>query len=294
MKIRSMTGFGRAESNREGRKYTVEIKAVNHRFLEMNVKLPKLLSVFEASVRNIVKEQIGRGKVDVFISYEDQGGVQGHVTYNSELAREYMKCLETLGQDFPLIRNDVSVMALSRCPDVLSVQEMGPDEDEILKELEETVRAAVASLIEARETEGETLRKDLLEKLKDMHRSVSVIEERAPKIQEEYKARLREKVQELLGEREMEEGRLIAEVVIYADKVAVDEEIVRLKSHIDSMEQVLTDGGNCGRKLDFIAQEMNREANTTLSKANDLTISDVAIDLKTGIEKIREQIQNIE
>ncbi len=293
MQIRSMTGFGHAQYDSGERKFTVEIKAVNHRFLEIGVRSPKLFNMFEASIRSVIREYLNRGKVDVFISYEDNSAGGGHVRYNSTLAGEYLEHIREISTQFGL-KNDVSAVALSRFPDVMTTQEEFTDEDELWKELEGVLREALKAHVASREAEGENLRKDIFLKLDNMEKNVSVIEEHSPEIVKEYTAKLRSKVAELIDDSQIDEARLTTEVVIYADKICVDEEIVRLKSHISSMRQSLQDGGNCGRKLDFIAQEMNREANTTLSKAGDIITSDVAIDLKTDIEKVREQIQNIE
>ncbi|MBO6137353.1 MAG: YicC family protein [Lachnospiraceae bacterium] len=293
MKIRSMTGFGHAESETGSRKFTVEVKAVNHRFLEVGIRSPKVFNIFEASIRSTIKEYISRGKVDVFITFEDNSENSGHVRYNSNLAREYLEHIRSISGEFGL-KNDISAVALSRFPDVFTTQDMSIDEDELWKELEAVLRQALQNHVGTRETEGENLRSDIIEKLDGMLNNVLVIEKNSPQIVEEYRKKLRAKVAELIDDSQIDEARLTTEVVIYADKICVDEEIVRLKSHIESMKQTLKDGGSCGRRLDFIAQEMNREANTTLSKAGDLITSDIAIDLKTDIEKVREQIQNIE
>lgn len=293
MKVRSMTGFGHAQVDTHNRKFTVEIKAVNHRFLEVGIRSPKVFNIFESSIRSTIKEYINRGKVDVFINYEDNSESGGHVHYNSNLAREYLDHIRDISNDFGL-KNDVSAVALSRFPDVFTTQDVSLDEDELWKELETAIKVALEHHVKTREAEGENLRSDIMEKLDVMQKNVALIEENSPKIVEEYRKKLRAKVAELLDDSQIDEARLTTEVVLYADKICVDEEIVRLKSHIEAMRKALSDGGSCGRRLDFIAQEMNREANTTLSKAGDLITSDIAIDLKTDIEKIREQIQNIE
>lgn len=291
--IKSMTGFGRCEVSDENRKFTVEIKAVNHRYLDVNMKMPKKLGFFEASIRNVMKTYIQRGKVDVFITYEDYTENNVCIKYNGDLAREYMKYLEQMAEEFGL-ENDVRVAALSRYPEVLTMEEQTIDEDEMWKLLEKAVTGACEQFVQARIAEGENLRTDLLVKLEGMLKHVGFIEQRSPEIVSDYRKKLQDKVQEMLGDAKFDEARIVTEVTIFADKVCVDEEIVRLRSHIESMRNCLTEGGSIGRKLDFIAQEMNREANTTLSKANDLSLSDTAIELKTEIEKVREQIQNIE
>ena len=291
--IKSMTGFGRGEQVNDDRKIVVEIKAVNHRFCDMNVKLPKKLNYFESDIRTCLKEYIQRGKVDVFITYEDYTKSNVCVKYNKDIAAEYMTYLSSMAEDFDM-QMDVKTSVLGRFPEVFTLEEQSADEDEIWSYLEVVVREAAEKFVESRVREGENLKKDLLAKLDTMSQLVAYIEEKSPQIIEDYKAGLIEKVDELAINTQIDEQRIAAEVTMYADKVCVDEEIVRLKSHIDSTKKILTEGGAVGRKLDFIVQEMNREANTILSKANSLIIADKGIDLKTEIEKIREQIQNIE
>lgn len=292
-KIRSMTGFGRCEVTDGTRKITVEMKSVNHRYLDINIKIPKKLSFFETAIRGELKEYIQRGKVDIFITYEDTAESNLCVKYNRELAAEYMKYLWQMSEDFSL-DNDVRVSTLSRYPEVLTMEEQTVDEDALWQFLAKAVHGAAESFVETRSKEGENIRDDLLAKLSGMLASVEFIEHRSPQIIQDYKKRLREKVQELLEDTQIDENRLLTEVTIFADKVCVDEELVRLKSHIATTRDCLVEGGGIGRKLDFLAQEMNREANTILSKTTDLEISNRAIELKTEIEKIREQIQNIE
>ena len=255
--IKSMTGFGRSEIVEGDRKITVEMKSVNHRYLDVNIKMPKKLNFFEAAIRNELKRYIQRGKVDVFITYEDYTESNLCVKYNKELAAEYMKYLEQMAEEFSL-DNDVRVSVLSRYPEVLSMEEQTIDEEELWQMLERAISQAADGFVATRVKEGENLREDLI------------------------------------GDVQVDESRLLMEVTIFADKVCVDEELVRLRSHIETTKESLIQGGGIGRKLDFIAQEMNREANTILSKANDLEISNRAIELKTEIEKVREQIQNIE
>jgi uncharacterized protein (TIGR00255 family) len=291
--IKSMTGFGRCENVNERCKFTVELKSVNHRYLDVNIKMPKKLNFFESSIRNLLKEYIERGKVDVFISYEDYSEDNFSLKYNATLAGEYLKHLTDMAEQFGL-DNDIRVSSLSRYPEVLVMEEQGIDEKELWSDLEVTIRNACEMFVESRIREGENLKKDLCDKLDDMLCCVDFIEERSPIIMKEYRTRLENKIQELLGDRQIDEARIITEVTIYADKICVDEETVRLRSHIQATKDTLIKGGSCGRKLDFIAQEMNREANTILSKANNLEISDTGINLKTNIEKVREQIQNIE
>lgn len=291
--IKSMTGFGRAEVSGENYKVTVEMKSVNHRYLDVNMKMPKKLNFFESSIRNLLKEYMQRGKVDLFITFEDLSESSVNVTYHKEVAKEYMHFLSQMASDFSL-ENDMRVSSLARFPEVFTLDDVEIDEEGVWKALEEAIRGAAEGFVESRIKEGENLCKDLIGKLDEMLLVVDFIEERSPQIIEEYKNRLMEKVQEMLGDAKVDESRLITEVTIYADKVCVDEELVRLRSHINTVKSTLLEGGGIGRKLDFFAQEMNREANTILSKANDLEISNRGIELKTAIEKVREQIQNIE
>lgn len=291
--LKSMTGFGRSEIANEQQKITVEMKAVNHRYCDINVKMPKKLSIFEAAIRNLLKKYIQRGKVDVFITYEDYTENNMVLKYNEELAAEYVRVLQQMSDQFG-IENDVRVSALSRYPDVLTLEEQSIDADELWSVLEEALHKASEQFVETRLAEGENLKNDLIGKLDGMLEDVDFIEARSPEILAEHRQRLEAKVRELLGDSTIDESRIVTETTIFADKICVDEEIVRLRSHITSMRNALLEGGSIGRKLDFIAQEMNREANTILSKANDLEVANRAINLKTEIEKVREQIQNIE
>ncbi|MBE5883021.1 MAG: YicC family protein [Lachnospiraceae bacterium] len=291
--IKSMTGFGRCEVAENNRKFTVEMKSVNHRYLDVNIKMPKKLNFFESAIRSELKNYISRGKVDMFITYEDFSENNTTVRYNRELAEEYLTYLRKMAADFGL-DDDIRVSTLSKYPEVFTMEEQTMDEEELWKELQKAIKGASEMFVQTRITEGEHLRDDLIDKLDNMLKLVDFISERSPEIITEYKNKLEEKVKDLLADVNVDEGRLLTEVTIFADKVCVDEEIVRLRSHIETTKKTLVEGGSIGRKLDFIAQEMNREANTILSKANDLEISNCAIELKTEIEKVREQIQNIE
>jgi len=283
--IKSMTGFGRCELADEARRITVEIKSVNHRYLDLAVKMPRKMNFFENNIRNLLKNYIQRGKVDVYITYEDCTENQITLNYNQDLAEKYVTYIRQIGDTFSL-PCDLSARELSQCPEV--------DEEELWKLLEQAVTEAAEQFVKTRIREGEQLKKDLLGKLELMSEYVEQIEQRSPEILAEYRQKLTDKVRELLSDAQMDESRILTEVTIFADRICTDEETVRMKSHISSTRDTLTEGGSVGRKLDFIAQEMNREANTILSKANDLTVSDIAINLKTDIEKVREQIQNIE
>ena len=291
--IKSMTGFGRCEVAENNRKFTVEMKSVNHRYLDVNIKMPKKLNFFESAIRTELKKYISRGKVDIFISYEDFSLSNTTVRYNREVAAEYLKYLDQMAEEFQL-DNDVRVSTLSKYPEVFTMEEQTMDEEELWKELQKAVAGAAEGFVQTRIVEGENLKEDLLSKLDGMLKLTDFISERSPQILAEYHEKLADKVRELLEDVKIDESRLLTEVAIMADRICVDEELVRLRSHIETTKNTLIEGGSIGRKLDFIAQEMNREANTILSKANDLQVSNYAIELKTEIEKVREQIQNIE
>lgn len=291
--IRSMTGFGRMECTRNGHKIIAEVKSVNHRYLDVNIRMPKTFNVFDAKLRNILKEYAERGKVDLFITSEDQNENRMCVRYNSGIAEGYMKALEEMSRQFSLPM-DVRVQTLAKFPEVLTLEEKTEEDEELWPVLEEAFRGACEKLSEARAQEGEQIRADLLKKLAHLEGFVDIIESSSPKIIQEYRSKLEERVKEFLEDSTIDGGRIAAEVTIFADKVCVDEEIVRLKSHIETMRNCLLTGGSVGRKLDFLSQEMLREANTILSKSSDLKITDCGIEIKTEIEKIREQVQNIE
>ena len=288
-----MTGFGRYEYADKERKLVIEMKAVNHRYSDITIKIPKKLSFFEAAMRNHLKKYIDRGKVDVFVTYEDYTESNVCVKYNEIIASEYMGYLDEMATRFNLI-NDIKPATLARFPEVFTLEEQTIDEEKLWKLIEEVLDKAIEAFVESRIIEGENLKTDMLSKLDDMISYVDYIEDRSPELVKEYRDKLEAKVRDLLEGASLDDSRIATEVTIYADKICVDEETVRLRSHIESTKAILNKGGSVGRKLDFIAQEMNREANTILSKANSLDISNKAIDLKTEIEKVREQIQNIE
>ena len=291
--IKSMTGFGRSEIVKGNRKISVEIKSVNHRYLEAGIKMPKKLNVFESRMRDLLKKYATRGKIDIFINYEDDSESQVNLKFNQNIADEYMAIFNNMSEKYNL-KNDMTVGGLARFPEVITMDEVQEDEEELWHFIEEAMKAALEQFVNTRILEGENLKKDLLGKLDHMEELVAFVEKRSPEIMKEYRSKLESKVKELLGDTTIDESRIATEVIIYADKICVDEETVRLRSHIEHARKCLNEEGGIGRKMDFIAQEMNREANTTLSKANDIEISNVAIDLKTEIEKVREQIQNIE
>ena len=291
--IKSMTGFGRCEAADEERKFTVEMKGVNHRYLDANIRMPKKLNFFESAIRSLLKESVHRGKVDIFITYEDFSESQVSLKYNETLAAEYLEKFKMMEEKFSL-ENDIRVSTLSRYPEVLTMEEKMDDEEELWKGLKKALDGAIAQFIQTRTVEGENLKNDLIAKLDALDEKVSQVEARSPEVVDSYREKLEAKVHELLEDSQIEDSRIAAEVVLFSDKICNDEETVRLHSHIQGMKKMLEEKEGIGRKLDFMAQEMNREANTILSKSSDLIISNIAIDLKTEIEKIREQVQNVE
>lgn len=291
--IKSMTGFGRYEAVTDEYRIAVEIKSVNHRYCDLNIKLPKKFNEIENTLRMMMKEIAERGKVDVYVSYEDYAGKGTHVHYHPQIAKEYVKVAAQVAEEFEL-HNSLSAERLLGFADVISLEEESNDLESVFPIVTQTLQKAGEQFIASREREGEQLYQDIKGKLAYLLTLVAQVEERSPQMLQEHRQKLLEKVQELLGDRKIDEGILATELIVYADKVCVDEETVRLRSHIDAMSETLDMQEAIGRKLDFIAQEMNREANTILSKANDKELSGIAINLKTEIEKIREQIQNIE
>ncbi|MBO4921222.1 MAG: YicC family protein [Lachnospiraceae bacterium] len=291
--LKSMTGFGRFESETPERKISVEMKAVNHRYCEISLKMPKKLNFFESAIRNLLKNYISRGKVDIFIIYEDFTEGKELVKYNEDLAKSYFDLIKKMGSQFEIDGN-ISASQLARFPDVFTIEEQQIDENEMWSFIENAIKNAAENFVKTRIDEGEHLKKDLIAKLDGMISMIDFIEERSPQVVDEYRNRLYAKVEELLGNTNMDQGILATEITVFADKICVDEETVRLRAHINNMKNTLNEAENVGRKLDFIAQEMNREANTILSKSSDLDITNTAINLKTDIEKVREQIQNIE
>jgi uncharacterized protein (TIGR00255 family) len=291
--IRSMTGFGRSELLDENKKIVIEIKSVNHRYSDISIKMPRKFNQFEPAMRNVLKDYIVRGKVDVFVTYEDFAKSNLMVKYNKEIASEYINYLEQMRDDFGL-KEELRPTVVADFPEVFSLEEKSEIDESLYKDIEKTLREAGESFSNARAMEGENLKNNLLIKLDEMSAMVNEIERMSPELIAAYKAKLSEKVKELIEAGAVDDQRIAAEVVIYSDKICVDEEIVRLKSHIDAVRKILNDGGDVGRKLDFIVQEMNRESNTILSKSDSLAVTDIGIEMKTCIEKIREQIQNLE
>lgn len=291
--IYSMTGFGRAELSESDKKFTVEIKSVNHKYFDLNIRMPRKFNLFESNIRNLLKEYASRGKIDLYISYEDLSESGTSLKYNKALAQEYYHFYKQIQEDFN-IDDDIRTSTIARSTDVLVLEEQEINEEEMWSLLDRPLKEAFSAFRSAREKEGEALKQNILGKLDEMQGHAAFIEERLPQIISEYREKLTERVKELLENSQIDEGRIAAEVTMYADKIAIDEELVRLSTHIRHMKDILEKGGESGRNLDFIAQEMNRESNTILSKSNDIDITNRGIELKTCIEKIREQVQNIE
>lgn len=291
--VKSMTGYGHYEEVTGEYKVTAEIKSVNHRYCDMGIKLPKKFNALEGKLRSILKEYVSRGKVDLYISFDNYADRDVRVQYHEKIAQDYVWIIRQVQDTFGL-KQELTADSLIRFPEVVSLEEDNKDIEVYFPVIENAVRAAGEKFLETRKTEGEHLQKDIVSKLEYVSKLVSFVEERSPKILEEYREKIKNKVTDFLGDEKIDENVLATELVIYADKVCVDEETVRLRSHIQNMEETFLQEESIGRKLDFLAQEMNREANTILSKANDKELSANAIELKTEIEKIREQIQNIE
>ena len=291
--LRSMTGYGSARGTVAGMDLTVELKSVNNRYLDCNVRLPRNLLFAEESVKQAVAGSVNRGKVDVFVSSNGSAAGDEKVCVNRELAAGYLEAIRTLARELD-IKKGVTAYELSRFPAVLRLEKKELDKEEAARGLSALTEEAVAEFNAMREREGARLREDMLAKTENIERLVSVVEERSPRTVEEYRSRLEERLREVLAERSIDEQRLITEAAIFADKTAVDEETVRLRSHIAQFRQLLEEGSPAGRKLDFLIQEFNRESNTIGSKCNDAQLAQVVVELKSEIEKIREQIQNIE
>ena len=291
--IQSMTGFGRGEAANEKYKVTIEMKSVNHRYLDLSVRLPRKLNFYEPAIRNQVKEFAKRGKIDIFVSMEQLQENAESIQYNPQIAAAYLSGISQMADEFS-IDGTIQAYQLARFPDVFTKAEEDDNEEEWIPIVTQALRDACEKFAESRRIEGEKLAKDLSEKLDHISDLVDKIETRSPQIVEEYRKKITEKVEQLLGDTQIDENLLATEIVMFSDKICVDEEMVRLRTQVEHVKETLAAGENIGRKLDFLIQEMNREANTTLSKANDSEVSEYGIDLKTEIEKIREQIQNIE
>lgn len=291
--IKSMTGYGRAQGSFSGGDITVEVKSVNNRYLDCGVKLPRGYAYLEEGVKSQVQKTISRGKVDVFITINAAGADNVKISVNEPVAKGYIDAMHRLVQEYG-IQDDISASAISRFSDVFLVEKQEQDENEVKSAISGVVTEALDAFDAMRTREGEALKTDLLQKAEGILTLVSKVEERSPITVKAYRERLTAKMQEVLEDRQIDEARIIQEAAIYADKVAVDEETVRLRSHVDQLQNMLSEGGVIGRKLDFLMQEMNREANTIGSKGNDVEQARNVVNIKSELEKIREQIQNIE
>ncbi len=291
--IKSMTGYGSAERIGCEKKFTVEIRSVNHRYSDVNVKTPRVYAFAEDTMRKTLSRHIARGKADAFLSVEGINGESGEVFVNTEIAKGYYEALKKLKETFP-VAGEITLQDIARFSDVFSLQRAAEDTEEIIKLIGEATEEAALRFTAMREKEGEGLFADLSENTDALEALVCEVEKRAPKIVSEYTARLTARMQEILGETQIDEGRLLNEVAVFADKVNVNEELKRLYSHISQMRSFLKATEPIGRKMDFLIQEMNREVNTIGSKSNDLEVARLVIDSKAVIEKLREQIQNVE
>ena len=291
--IKSMTGYGRAVETINDREFTVEIRSVNNRYLDCTVKLPRMLSFAEDAVKQAVKATISRGKVDVFISQRAEGASDVKVTLNEAVVAGYVSAMEKMAEQFKL-REDISVALVSGMPDVFTVEKPDVDEEQLMNDLLGVVQSALLSYDAMRAKEGQALKNDLTSRGNTIRSLVSQVEEGNAQTVIDYRTKLYNKLQEVLASTTIDESRILTEAAIFADKVAVDEETVRLRSHLEQMDSMLSSGGAIGRKLDFLLQEMNREANTIGSKCTDVRLARVVVDIKAELEKIREQTQNIE
>jgi len=291
--IKSMTGYGRAVATVNGREFTVELRSVNNRYLDCSVKLPRMVSFAEDAVKQAVKASVSRGKVDVYISVKSENADDTTITLNTAVLEGYLAAMRQMVSDFG-VRDDISVSAVSRLPEVFSVDKPQVDEEQLQKDLMEVVAQALAGYDAMRCTEGQALDADLRSRGNTILELVSQVEQGNAQTVIDYRARLEAKLKEVLASANIDENRILTEAAIFADKVAVDEETVRLRSHLTQMNEMLTNGGAVGRKLDFLLQEMNREANTIGSKCTDVKLARIVVDIKAELEKIREQTQNIE
>ena len=291
--VKSMTGYGRAVETVNGREFTVELRSVNNRYLDCTVKLPRALSIAEDAVKQAVKGAISRGKVDVFISVRSEGAEDVKITLNTAMVEGYLGAMHQMAKDYG-IREDISVSLLSRMPDVFTVDKPEVDEEQLLADLLSVVNQALERFDAMRSAEGRALENDLRSRGQTILSLVEQVEAGSGQTVADYRTRLENKLKEVLANTAIDESRILTEAAIFADKVAVDEETVRLRSHLDQMNNMLTTGGAIGRKLDFLLQEMNRESNTIGSKCSDVRMARIVVDIKAELEKIREQTQNIE
>ena len=291
--VKSMTGYGRAVETVNGREFTVELRSVNNRYLDCNVKLPRMLSFAEDAVKQAVKNTISRGKVDVFITVHAEGAADVKVTLNTAMVEGYLAAMKQMVDNYG-VQNDISVSAISRMPEVFTVEKPEVDEEQLLADLMGVVEKALESYDAMRTVEGRALENDLRSRGNAILELVAQVETGNGQTVIDYRTRLYNKLKEVLANTAIEESRILTEAAIFADKVCVDEETVRLRSHLEQMNTMLTAGGAVGRKLDFLLQEMNRESNTIGSKCTDVKLARIVVDIKAELEKIREQTQNIE
>lgn len=291
--MKSMTGYGRSRETINGRDITAEVRAVNHRYLDCTVKAPRIYGFLEEAAKKAVSARVSRGKVDVYLSIDASQAGDVKIVLNRQVAEGYLTALREIGEKYSL-RDDMSIMGLARLPDVFSAEKEEPDIEALTQDMSAVLEQALAEFDKMRGREGEKLRADILNRLNTILSLISQVEERSPKTVEEYRAKLTARMNEVLEDTSIDPQRILAEAAIYADRIAVDEETVRLRSHVNQMEYMLEERNPVGRKLDFLVQEMNREANTIGSKAGDFTLAGLVVDLKAEIEKIREQVQNIE
>lgn len=292
--VKSMTGYGRCETSDGSRNIVIEMKSVNHRYLEINMRVTREYGFLEDYVKKYISSFISRGKVDVYISVGNSDSTEAEISVNMPLAMAYADALTKIAQECVGITNDVTASLIAKYPDVLTVRKKPEDEEQILSEVMPAVELALSDFVAMRISEGERLKKDISDRCENIIKMVGEIEQRAPQIVIEYREKLTERIRDLLNGVPIDEQRIATEAAIFADKIAVDEETVRLRSHFVQMKTVLEQDGPIGRKLDFIVQEMNREANTIGSKITDSVLAHKVVDIKSEIEKIREQIQNIE
>ena len=291
--IKSMTGYGRAVETVNGREFTVELRSVNNRYLDCSVRLPRMLSFAEDAVKQAVKASVSRGKVDVYISVRSEGGEEASIQLNTSVLEGYLSAMRQMVTEYG-VADDISVSAASRLPDVFLVEKPQVDEEQLQNDLMAVVAKAIAGYDAMRCTEGAALDQDLRSRGNTILDYVALVEQGNGKTVADYRARLEAKLREVLENTNIDESRILTEAAIFADKVAVDEETVRLRSHLQQMNTMLDGGGAVGRKLDFLLQEMNREANTIGSKCTDVNLARIVVDIKAELEKIREQTQNIE
>lgn len=291
--IRSMTGYGRCEVEKDGHKINLEISSVNHRYCDLNIRLPRSLNPLEEKIRKLIKESIGRGKVECSLFYTSMNAEDVEVVVNEAVCTAYVEKLREVGKKLA-IQDNIGLSEIMALNDVISIQKKSIDMDGLWQLLEETTQEALGQLLHMRTVEGEALKSDLESKGNYVIQLVEKLEEVSPLVVANYKAKLEERLKKLIEQGTVDEMRLATEVALFADKCAIDEELTRLRSHVMQLKTILSEGGQVGRKLDFLMQEMNREANTIASKANDYHVTNYAVELKTEIEKMREQIQNIE